>query len=91
MQYKRPNKQNQDQTTKNEKKKEKLQNKGKQVNTTWPCSNSTKQNIQTRTKKKLQTFPLQIIFPAMCCPSLKGKKKWLNKVKIHKLSNVKQI
>ena len=56
----------------------------KVYNTAWPCSNSTKQNMQKTKKKKLQTSPLHIISPAICCPSPKGKKSGLNKVKIHK-------
>lgn len=59
----------------NYKKQEKTcKTKENEYNTICPCSNSTKQNMQTRTMKNLQTSPPHIISPAMCCPLLKGKK-----------------
>ena len=62
--------------TKLQKTRKKGKTKENKYNIARPCSNSTKQqNMQTITKKKLQTSPMQIISPAMCCPPLKGKKK----------------
>ena len=75
----------------NKKREKKFKTKENENNIAWACSNSTKQNVQIRTKKKLQTSPLHIISPAMCCPLLKGKNSQLNKLNIHTISNVKHI